>query len=415
MDKTLEKILEDYKKQSKMETKEQYLQLVNAFNMSEVFETDAEKNFLILLPKLIASNRKEECVKLIGLIRRSICLHDWGTNKKSYKTYSRKFIDYLEKFIDSDSKVNGKLKNQIANSCTTPKLTGQEEQWLKEALAKREIFLHDRLLKKFKARLRCQDRTSGDKVWLPLRYISQLFNKKKSKGFTKWLEALVADIYVHYMDANGNIKSINFGSNQIFLDFETNKEGSFDVYIIWSRTQERHRAYTPTGEGNTKVPLTVRNISEIDIDHVKPIDQTLRDLKDAGNLKELTKVSNKYKQLMDQSDDTVNSLEQSLDDLLKIVDLEKLAKELHLIRKDGVLRLMDSAYNEKKSNSSTYIDIIKSKGEYLGLLGNAILDDDGKTVYLYKKLSEQNAPTRASHKELKGRKVKITKSIIDII
>lgn len=54
---------------------------------------------------------------------------------------------------------------------------------------------------------------------------------------------------------------------------------------------------------------------------------------------------------------------------------------------------MVSEYNGKKSNSTAYDKIIKikGKGEYLGLLGEALLDDE--TIYLYQRLNERDAKT----------------------
>ena len=107
--------------------------------------------------------------------------------------------------------------------------------------------------------------------------------------------------------------------------------------------------------------------------------------------------------------------DESLDQLYNNVDISKLTDELNLIRTDGVLRLMVSEYNGKKSNSTAYDKIIKIKGkeEYLGLLGEALLDDE--TIYLYQRLNERDAKTRASREEPKGTKVKISKKIINLI
>lgn len=101
------------------------------------------------------------------------------------------------------------------------------------------------------------------------------------------------------------------------------------------------------------------------------------------------------------------------------VDIDALTNELNLIREDGVLRLMHTKYNGKKSNSSTYKKIIKikNKNTYYGILGEVIIDgeDEEKKRYLYYNLKEQNAPMRVALKELNGTEVQITKAIIDYI
>ena len=58
------------------------------------------------------------------------------------------------------------------------------------------------------------------------------------------------------------------------------------VYVRWYESPNKideHLVYTPTGRGNEKVPMMVEKISNIAIDHVKPIDQTLKKM--AGTLK----------------------------------------------------------------------------------------------------------------------------------
>lgn len=120
------------------------------------------------------------------------------------------------------------------------------------------------------------------------------------------------------------------------------------------------------------------------------------------------------KKSQDSDSNTENA---SLDGLN--VDIDALTNELELIREDGILRLMHSEYNGKKSNSSTYDKIIKIKNEntYYGLLGKVIIDgeDEENKRDLYYNLKEQNAPMRVALKELDGTEVKITKAIIDYI
>lgn len=403
-------------KDANQKSRSQYRSVINALGKDEVFETDAEKNFLTLVIKLIANNREDECIKLIGLLRYSVCVYNWGS-LRSYETYCNKFTDFLEKLLSSGAASKKSIKKKIASACTTPKLSDTEESWLKTAFAERTVFLHEQLMTKFMGRLRRQDRISGDKVWLPLSYIAKLYKKAgKTKEFTDWLRKLAEGIFVHYEDDNKEIKSVQFKAQQVFLVFEKNSDGTYDVYVALSASNKCYRAYTPTGEGNTKVYMTVKDISDIAIDHVKPIDLTLRELDDKGRIPNLKMVSESFKDMMGRPEKADKDIEdESLDLLYNNVDICELTDELNLIRTDGVLRLMTSEYNGKKSNSTAYDKIIKIKGkeEYLGLLGKALLDDE--TIYLYQRLNERNAKTRASRKEPKGTKVKISKKIINLI
>ena len=400
-------------------SRSQYRSVINALGKDEVFKTDAEKNFLTLVIKLIANNREDECIKLIGLLRYSVCVYNWGS-LRSYETYCNKFTDFLEKLLSSEAASKKSIKKKIASACTTPTLSDTEESWLKTAFAKRTVFLHEQLMTKFMGRLRRQDRISGNKVWLPLSYIAKLYKKAgKTKEFTDWLRKLAKGIFVHYEDDNKEIKSVQFEKKQVFLVFEKNEEnsdGTYNVKVALSASNKCYTAYTPTGDGNTKVPMIVKDISDIAIDHVKPIDLTLKELGDKGRIPNLKMVSESFRDMMGRPEKADKDIEdESLDQLYNNVDINKLTDELNLIRTDGVLRLMVSEYNGKKSNATAYDKIIKIKGkeEYLGLLGKALLDDE--TIYLYQRLNERDAKTRASREEPKGTKVKISKKIINLI
>lgn len=411
-------------KDANQKSRSQYRSVINALGKDEVFKTDAEKNFLTLVIKLIANNREDECIKLIGLLRYSVCVYNWGS-LRSYETYCNKFTDFLEKLLSSEAASKKSIKKKIASACTTPTLSDTEESWLKTAFAKRTVFLHEQLMTKFMGRLRRQDRISGNKVWLPLSYIAKLYKKAgKTKEFTDWLRKLAEGIFVHYEDDNKEIKSVQFKAQQVFLVFEKKKktdgtydsDGTYEVKVALSASNKCYTAYTPTGEGNTKVPMIVKDVSDIAIDHVKPIDLTLKELGDKGRIPNLKMVSDSFRDMMGRPEKADKDIEdESLDQLYNNVDISKLTDELNLIRTDGVLRLMVSEYNGKKSNSTAYDKIIKIKGkeEYLGLLGKALLDDE--TIYLYQRLNERNAKTRASREEPKGTKVKISKKIINMI
>lgn len=406
-------------KDANQKSRSQYRSVINALGKDEVFKTDAEKNFLTLVIKLIANNREDECIKLIGLLRYSVCVYNWGS-LRSYETYCNKFTDFLEKLLSSEAASKKSIKKKIASACTTPKLSDTEESWLKTAFANRTVFLHEQLMTKFMGRLRRQDRISGNKVWLPLSYIAKLYKKAgKTKEFTDWLRKLAEGIFVHYEDDNKEIKSVQFEKKQVFLVFEKNEknsDGTYNVKVALSASNKCYTAYTPTGDGNTKVPMIVKDISDIAIDHVKPIDLTLKELGDKGRIPNLKMVSESFRDMMGKPEKADKDIEdESLDQLYNNVDISKLTDELNLIRTDGVLRLMVSEYNGKKSNSTAYDKIIKIKGkeEYLGLLGEALLDDD--TIYLYQRLNERDAKTRASREEPKGTKVKISQKIINLI
>lgn len=398
MEKAIDILLEAFVNNLEIKTAKQYKQVCNALAKKDVFKTDAEKNFLTLVVKLIANNRKDDCIRLINLVKYSVSVYNWG-KQRSYESYCKKLTVYLEDLLKSVSKSKEAIKSKIASACTIPKLSYKEESWLKEASTEYIVYLHEQLITKFTSRLGSQDRISGNKVWLPLNYIAKLYKKDdKTKDFRDWLRKMAESIFVHYEDENNKIKSVQFKARKVFLVFKVNEEnkGTYDVYVAFSANNKCYRAYTPTGEGNTKVAMTVKDISDIAIDHVKPIDQTLRDLQKRGKIPNLEKVSESFKKMKGLSDKGAEK--ELLDELYNELKEDKdckgndgichLTDELNRIKNDGVLRLMVSDYNSKKSNSSTYKKIIKikNKNTYYGILGKVIIDgeDYGHENEMYK-------------------------------
>lgn len=435
-DKEIKKKKQKKLKKNKETSSETYGQMTNAFKRTDVFKTKTEQNFLSLLPKLLVDlNRKKDILKLIGLIQYSNCMNDWGTNLKSYKTYISSFLDFLEKRVTSKANKSVQFINEIEQS-TPGKLDDDDKEQLEKDLSDHIIFLHKQLHTKFKSRLRRQDRVSGDKVWLPLGYIAKIFKQCNDDGFTNWLNCLVDDVYIHYYDDNdAKIKSVAFKQNDIFLHFKKNGD-LYDVYLIMKRSGNEYRVYTPTGEGNKKEEMRVKNISEIDIDHVKSIDTTLRDLDDS--LHQLKMVTKSYRDMLDdisEGEDSEltkkeiqniekNAIQSLIDD--KEFKIKHLKRELTLIRNDGVLRLMDSAYNEKKSNGNMYKRILiindeekqqelDLQGKYIGIIGTAIINKKNK-LYIYQDLNE-NGITRATDIDLStsGDDVPISKDLINYL
>ena len=216
---------------------------------------------------------------------------------------------------------------------------------------------------------------------------------------------LVDDIYIHYVE-NGKVKKVRFGEKGKKSDVHLrlakhSKKGQtakeYNVYVRWvdnnGKVIER-RVLTPTGRGNEKKEMVVSGIQAIAIDHVKPIDLTLRDLE--SKLQTLQKVSDKYKELCEneklEEDDVVNEILGDVE-----INLDKLKEELDFIRKDGLLRLMDSKYNSKKSNGETFQKIILRKNkekpeekEYVGILEAEaeVYDDNDERVYYYQRLTD---------------------------
>ncbi len=412
--------------------------------------SNLEGNFLDLLPSLICSDppkdleyynartgvrrKKAKGCEIINEICEGIentffsTEDDKTKTEKNIRAYVRKFLLFIKELCSEESNNQYRIKNNYIS----PKWTPAQNAVLTGNCG--EIYLYSQLCTKFKSRLRCQDRTSGDKIWLPLRFIGKIYsrytkkwNKEHPDGkitnlFSEWLDNLVKGIYIHYIDY-GKYCSVPF-KEEVALLFDS--EGKVKVWL----GDKQYPALTPTGKGNEKVPMKdVQSISEIDIDHVKSIDQTLRDL--GNQLPTLKSVSDKYKKI--QEEDEPNE-EVAINELLETkLNLKQLRAELDKISSDGLLRLMDSKYNSKKSNGDTFKRIIKKGNKYYGILEEGILEGKKKksilkdtagagiirrqkkeTFTLYQDLHEKGI-MRITSKNIKGVEVKGKKELEKII
>ena len=390
--------------------------------------SEVEYDFLDLLPILLKNKQTKEISLLIACILCSSCKIDWpkknGNRKDSLKTFLVTFLGYVE-----NASKRTAVKDALKDFTLDPAEVHKVKVKLDAAFDNRMVFTHNDLCIRFMIRLRRQDRISGDKIWLPLSFIAKLYNPegKRGKGFktpfTEWIYSLVNDVYVHYEEI-GKVKSANFSQQELYLEFIKNKNNEFDVYVILSKNGRKgkcYRALTPTGKGNCKESMTVRKIGDIAIDHVKPIDQTLRDLE----LPFLEIVSDVFKAIQDDENINEKILIKELSNWNFL--LAGLKKDLDKIQNDGLLRLMASKYNSQKGNANTFQEIAKIKDQrkkqYIGIIeGDVdIFDDYGnKNIIYYQMLTDvigQNIFRVKDKSKLKflSRNIKDKKDLIKII
>lgn len=391
-----------------------------------------EKNFMDLVPKLlftksfsdIYKDRNGNVIKVLtgwDIINNIITGIDNGLFKNkmlskktktesNYQSYANKFFKFIKTIYGNrNSKYHITKLTKVYN---IPKLSAADLAVLRGEDG--EIYLNNKLRTKFKSRLRCQDRTSGDKIWLPLRFIGKIYSadkkayekknpgKKKKNKFSEWLDDLVGSINIHYYNENnGKVEHLTINDG-VSLWLKPLKRGSkvHDV-IIFDSNGSHYTVLTPTGKGNKKECMKVRDISEIAIDHVKSIDRTLRDLSDEVNnyynnqLVQLMKVSEKYKAIQTEEEPDEDK---AVNELLKPgkykINLTKLTKELGLIKNDGLLRLMASKYNSQKSNGETFQDIFERGNKtYYGIIETEIIDQNGVNMTLYQELTDNLSQT----------------------
>ena len=222
---------------------------------------------------------------------------------------------------------------------------------------------------------------------------------------------------------NNTIKSAKFENKKLYLElYKEDGETDYKVNVILSRNARKGQCFsalTPTGKGNKKELMKAKSadLASIAIDHIIPIDRILKNKeKDLPNLKT---VSDVYKKLLDKENDTIKDITESLDEIQEKINnqelnLDHLIEELYSISNDSPLRLMDSEYNSQKSNGETFQKIIMTKKrpkEYEGIIegSEVILDDSGKRVFYYQKLTDnfgsENNPFRVSQTAREGDEV----------
>ena len=401
-------------------------QLKSVFCVREAFLTNenicsdyapnanAAMNFLDLMPKLINNGNEAECKKLISDTKEIKDKYNWRENrKKNLGTYLSAFLEFIDKAINN--KDNNKDYFQIKKVCKGLKLTAADRALLK-GIKEGELYTYNILKTKFKSRLRSQDRVSGDKIWLPLRFIAKIYStyvkkqKIKKNAYLDWLNSLVDSIYIHYYDDDRKINHVSFGSDVSLLlkKVDKNKE-LYNVFVRFKDNEKSYTVLTPTGKGNEKEEMQVTGINSIAIDHVIPIDKTLRDLE--NELNELKKISDAYKELQEK-DNPEEDMDKTIQNLLGKLKWEKLKDELKAIGGHGPLRLMNSKYNTQKSNGDAFIKIHKDeKGNYYGVLSEDIKYDESEGVMrLYQNLNE-NGVSRACFQKIPGEPIDISKEI----
>lgn len=392
-------ILNDYKKylQKVLSSDNSIRKYKNVKSLFEKFENDdnsyVARNFMNLLLK---SFRQDEGMSIIERLIETF--EDNFLNNtvltSDNRSYLRQFFKYLRN-----------LDNEKFNYIKTKLLNNESQEFTKKEtdLINDNKYDHDQLVTKFRNRLRTQDRISGDKIWLPLRYIAKIysravkFNKLDKNLFSEWLNTTTDKINVHYYEKTTN--TIKNSPLECIEHIQLKKEPSQNEYKAFVKIKgikDPKEILTPTGKGNRKVSMKVKSIRDIAIDHVIPIDLILKSKE--KNLKMLKMVSTSYKNLQEIDDpDEESAIGELLID--NNFDLVTLKTELDSISSTP-LRLMAAEYNSQKSNGMSFTKIIIDNNNNLkGILEEGIKyrpdkeSEEELDMILYQDLNE-NGTTR---------------------
>lgn len=259
-------------------------------------------------------------------------------------------------------------------------------------------FDQKKLKNTFVNRLKTQSRMSGNlnqKPWLPIRFLK--------KNYPNCAQNFINEIYEHLyiIVDDGPLKAKHIFVKKIeILDINNNGKVSCCEYGC----SNSYTVLTSTIL-NRKVPMIFdpsipadEALRHIVIDHVTPIDKTLRDLN--SQLPELRQISNHIYHW--KNNNNINKSGQALDRIAAsscppcpFVNTIALRNELTMIANDSHYRLILASDNLSKSNLFEYKEIykIKNQVEYIAVVEDKnVFDQNGKDVVIYQQLDNTQNP-----------------------
>lgn len=357
-----------------------------------------EKYYDCIVPLLFALSLNDEAISLMTTTYVEAVVGVSSLNKNK-KTAITRFVIYVLDIINKKIKIPGngkdvdtainiiKSSTELVNSLKTLSSKSKTNSRSIKHTDGHELFLKDDVIAIMMGRLKRQDRMSGDKVWLPLGLISKIYNPTGSKKasdnpYNDWIRDIAENIFIHYIGDRQKIKCSQL-KDLVFLLFYQRGDAK-EVYAVKSRggqSIEIVRVLTPIGELNKKCESKVASINGLAIDHVRPIDLTLRDLGESPGLPALSLVSKVMKdELADLKkqkrkatySEKCNSAYRRLVNKVWENRFEnfknRLIYDLISISNDSPCRLMDANNNLSKSNLMTYKYFKKYKGFFYGII-----------------------------------------------
>ena len=269
----------------------------------------------------------------------------------------RKFVEFMLGYA-------GVIHNNVQNNIQPA--AKQAPKYIKPAKAYQNMmgwrkFTQDEIVRIIKSRLGTQDRLSGNKVWLSIRVVKGL---NGTEWFDKWCNSIVSKTKVLIDEYGGYIML-----NQVDeLILKPEGDGKYSVWVFVDGKE--YRVYTHTKD-KTVISMSVKKgVKEVSLEHVTPIDETLRKLEDKKELPQLTKISDVLKEVskelkLKRPDGAKIKAKLSIDgnvlskkskngnDEPKIsVNLDELRKEMEAIKNDTDYELMHIRENSGKGKNS---------------------------------------------------------------
>lgn len=334
-------------------------------------------------------NNDAKLTQRLNLVYNEIYLHPNGNNTAAYN----KFIRFLIQSIGINFSSGSLSAQSISRARTTSKSKGQIHK--QKTLSKKTtgMTIHSQNISSFQAscsktfikskvkttmvsRIISQSRLSGNKPWLPLRFIQKLGEATATHLLSTFKNDIYNSLYI-IIDGNGITQKHVLLKDIDVIGIRTNTNGIGDVFCLYNGLE--YRVFTSTGYLNQKSAMAASDFSEIVIDHVTPIDLTLQELDNNGSLPNLSKISDFIKQTKKNSKLSNNKLEAQafLDfqsaSLIPSIDIQQLGNELELIRNASHYRLMSTNVNSMKSNVIDYKKLYSdaSGKQYIAFIADA--------------------------------------------
>lgn len=380
-----------------------------------------EKHFLEVVPFLLSQKEYDKCTQLLLRVYRIVQIKAYSDGKPyaNYRSAFNKYALFIQSnYIDKPNKVT--LPYTLTQQCISNLLSYIRDE-LKNGIVY-YYFKHKSIIpanglklsvnKKNKynlwgilnSRLGSQNRTSGEKIWFSmdlLRKFKVKVNNKEETASHFYIRTINENIYIHAVDNNGNKKSIKCGG--VWCIYLYKIAGQTDYYVkVTDKKFNTYQVETPTSTLGNRTLMQVADISKVAIDHVKPIDQSLRDR--AGNISGLVMLSEAYKNAKSQlilkneskpkDSEIVKEAITILTNNSTISGIQKkLLQELISLLKDSWYRLMDSKQNSAKGNDNMFSEFLTNNASNpslsttIGLMMKAKHSTNGTDMWVYQELS----------------------------
>lgn len=355
-----------------------------------------EQDFLEIIPFLLSQGMFEECTRVLLRLHYFLTMTPKSKTKRNWRSAFNKYCLFIQtQYINKKLKVysyKGKYNVSDLSLISTELNNCIVYFYVKNSniIKTNGLKLCDNkynLWKIFDNRLRSQNRMSGNKTWLSF----DLISKVNSKVLSDYVNKINSNTVLYYNDSG----TIRWMVCEDIWCLQLKRHIAINDYSVYVTTKKykTYQVLSPTVKYGRKVSLLVSGIDKIAIDHVKPIDQSLRKLPqiftkpslcDLSNFLQSAKMNLASKLKKGISDDAiVREAHNQMKGCKYSVNNISLKNEMDWILNDSWYRLMDSNQNSQKSSNWEFIEFREDgSGNYIGLIME-VLNSSGKLCFVY--------------------------------